>query len=162
VTANTRRRLLILAVWFVATVTYAAAIIQHVLAGPPLGDVYAYNPSFQLFAFLVYRLPPLLILLAGVLLIDFLGDWSRAGQQPSKLDSIPHIGWAAIAAVALARVTFGMAQPTLNPYDQSFEYQALHFLRTAFPLLTGVLSLVILANGAIRRRGSDDQKPLAG
>jgi hypothetical protein len=145
---------LITAVWFILTVLYAVLIVRHVLDGPRDGDLYVYNVPYQVAMFIGFRLPPLIILLIGILLIDLSGQWASRHTSNYVVGFLITGGLLAIAMIGAFMTIHGMNAETLNPYNRSFEYQAGRFLRTAYPLLTLGLATSVATAGWIARRQS--------
>ncbi len=73
----------LIGIWLLFVLAWAAFYVASVLSGPPSGDLYANEPSFQLVAFAIVRLPwAILGLIIGLVVVNFhygVGNKTHAG-----------------------------------------------------------------------------------
>jgi hypothetical protein len=94
----------------------------------------------------------LLLFIAGVLLIDRVAEWAAQYESKVILGCVIAIGSLLTLALGVVRINAGMTEPTLNPYNQSFEFQFLRFLRTVQPLMVIVVVGFIWVIGWVGRQ----------
>jgi hypothetical protein len=101
--------------------------------------VYAYTLSFQLFAFVYFRLPPLLILLGCVCALELVRERAARSRATSWLQLVVFAGAAGLVFLGVIVVRRGMVMGDTGPYSRSLEFNLLSFFRLALPLATGLL-----------------------
>jgi hypothetical protein len=142
-----RAMLLTVLFWAVLTVGYGYATVSTKLALPETPESYANGVGFQVWQFIYFKLPGLLILLLLALSTQLFLEKLRRSQLPSwgrkllRYSLVAGIGMALLFAVWHS-TSF---TTTYNPYFEPEEQVALHFITSWLPLLAIVMVGILVS-----------------
>ena len=135
--------------WMIGTCVYGFATVAQKLALPPSGDTYTNSTSFQVFQFVAFKVPSLVVLLVVVLTAELFVVWMPQSSLPPT--GKRQVQWT-ILGLSSAIVTFGVIAAIIgfgpgeyNPYFHPVEQKLLTFAKARLPILAALGGLLVWA-----------------
>jgi len=128
--------------WMVLVTVYGYATVAAKMALPPSADVYARTVEFQALMFLIFKLPPLIVVFMVVLAFRAFFRHARQACRNLRFLRLTFGVGIAITTVGLLRfIYFGKVD--VNPWFQHDEQLVLHFMLIHLPVYAALIGLAL-------------------